>query len=303
MGVTVDTSKLNKALQAFIGNTRLEAAKEMRIQARVLAMRLMQNTQPSPIIKRGGGSNEVLFKQSAAKVNRQIRQVYTSPALASRFIASIKMPRGRTSTQNPQQAAKAFASLMRGQVSQKTGRMSRPKRAAVVQAQELLSRFDRAPFAAWTKIGAFDGGDAHKKSRFGPRQNVPKNQLVRIVVTNPAAIDRYVKKRQDNIGTAKAGWAACAEKLGGAKAVRSKDDGRVELPKWVKRQLGKYLPGDVADYSESKANPFIELKNLVTYAGQVISDQTIQQTIDTQILRMINRLSIIASAEARKAGL
>jgi hypothetical protein len=303
MGAIVDTSKLNKALQAFIGNTKLEAAREMRIQARVLAMRLMQNTQPSPLISRKPKNNDALLKQSSDKVNRQVRQVYTTPALASYFISKIKMPRGRTRTQNPEQAARAFAGLMRGKVSEKTGRMAKPKKAAVVQAQELLGRFDRFPFAAWTKIQPFDGGDLHKKARFGPRQNIPKNQFIKAVVTNPAAIDRYVKKRQENIGTAKAGWAACAEKLGGARAVRSKDDGRVEMPSWVKRQLRKYLPGDIADFSEAKVRPFIELKNLVSYAGQVISDQTIQQTIDTQILRMINRLGIIAAAEARKAGL
>lgn len=302
MGVYVDTSRLNKALQAFIGNTRLEAAKEMRIQARVLAMRLMQNTQPSPLIGRSGKGNEALLKQSMDKVNRQVRQVYTSPALASYFISKIKMPRGRTSTQNPQQAARAFAALMRGKVSEKTGKFSKPKKAAVMQAQDILGRFDRFPFGN-TTIGSFDGGSAHQKARFGPRKNVPKNQFIRIVTTNPAAVDRYIKKRQENIGTAKAGWAACAEKLGGAKAVRSKDDGRVEMPKWVKRQLSKYAMGDVADYSEAKLRPFIELKNQVNYAGQVISDQTIQQTIDTQILRMINRLAIIAAYEAKKAGL
>lgn len=303
MGVYVDTAKLNKALQAFIGNTRLEAAKEMRIQARVLAMRLMQNTQPSPLIGRKANGNDALLQQSQDKVNRQIRQVYTSPALASFFISKIKMPRGKTKTQNPKQAARAFVKMLRGNMSEKTGRMARPKQASVVQAQELLQRFDRSPFAAWTKIGPFDGGDAHQKARFGPRQNIPKNQWIKLVVTNPQAIDRYVKQRQENIGTAKAGWASCAEKLGGAKAVRSKDDGRVEMPRWVKRQLSKYLPGDVADYSDAKIKPFIELKNQVSYAGQVISDQTIQQTIDTQILRMINRLAIIAAYEAKKAGL
>lgn len=303
MGAIVDTSRLNKALQAFIGSTRLEAAKEMRIQARVLAMRLMQNTQPSPLIGKNRKSNEALEKQSMDKVNRQVRQVYTTPALASYFMSKIKMPRGRTRTQNPQQAARAFLRLMSGRVSEKTGRRQGPKKAAVVQAQEILSRFDRFPFAGWTKIQPFDGGNAHKNARFGPRQNIPKNQFIKVVATNPQAIDRYVKQRQENIGTAKAGWAACAEKLGGAKAVRSKDDGRVELPKWVRRQLRRFFGGDVADYSDAKLNPFIELKNLVSYAGQVISNETIQQTIDTQILRMINRLAIIAAAEAKKAGL
>ena len=301
MGVYVDASKLAKALNAFVGQTRLNAAKEMRIQARVLAMRLMQNTQPSPLISRKPKNNEGLLDQSRKKIARQVGQVYASPALASYFMANIRLPRGRTSTQNPRQAARAFAALMQGQISEKTGRRAKPKKAAVVQAQDLLARFDRQPFMR-TRIGAFDGGEAHQKARFGPKQNVPRNQAIRLVVTNPPAVQRYIKKRQENIGVAKAGWAACAEQLGGAKTVRSKDDGRVELPKWVRRHISRSF-GTVTDNSQADRKPFIELKNAVSYIGQVISPQTIRETIDTQILRMINRLGIIAAAEARKAGL
>jgi hypothetical protein len=302
MGAIVDTSKLNKALQAFIGNTRLEAAKEMRIQARVLAMRLMQNTQPSPVISRSPKGNDQLIQQSEKKVQGQIRRVYSTPSLASWWIGNIRLGRGKTRTQNPQQAARAFARLMRGQISEKTGKRTKPKKAAVTQAQEILDRINRHPLVG-TQIGKFDGGAAHQRARFGPRQNVPKNQFIRQVVTDEPALMRYIKKRQENIGIAKAGWASCAEQLGGAKAVRSKDDGRVDLPKWVRRHLKNRESGTVADNSSDLKNPFVELKNTVRYIGQVISPQTIQQTIDTQILRMINRLAIIAAAEARKAGL
>ena len=302
MGAIVDTSKLNKALQAFIGNTRLEAAKEMRIQARVLAMRLMQNTQPSPVITRKPQGNDQLLQSAQGKVAGQIGRVYKTPALASWWIRNIRLGRGKTRTQNPVQASKAFASLMRGQVSEKTGKRGKPKKAAVVQAQQILDRINRHPLVG-TQIGKFDGGAAHRRARFGPRQQVPKNQFVRQVVTDEPALLRYIKKRQENIGMAKAGWASCAEQLGGAKAVRSKDDGRVELPKWVRRHLKNRESGTVADNSSAAQNPFVELKNTVRYIGQVISPQTIQQTIDTQILRMINRLAIIAAYEAKKAGL
>ena len=301
MGAIVETQKLAKAFAAFVGNTKVEAGKEMRIQARVLAMRLMQNTQPSPVITKKPANNETLLAQSRKKIRGQVSRVYASPALASFFMARIRMPRGRTSTQNPAQAARAFSRLMQGQVSEKTGRRAKPKKAAIVQAQELLARFDRQPFLR-TAIGSFDGGAAHRRARFGPKQQVPRNQALRLVVTDPPAIERYIKKRQENIGTAKAGWAACAEKLGGAQAVRSKDDGRVELPKWVRRRLSS-VSSAVVDNSGADRGPFVELKNNVSYSGQVISPQTIQQTIDTQILRMINRLGFIAAAQAKKAGL
>lgn len=291
MAVVVDTSKLTKALKAFVGTTRLEAAKEMRIQARVLAMRLMQNTQPSPLIGRGKKSNDELLKQSEKKVSGQIGRVYKLPPLVAWWIANMNLPQGKTRTQNAAQAARAFLSLMRGKA----------KKAAVVEAQQILNRINRAPLVG-SQIGQFDGGDAHKRARFGPRQNVPKNQYVRQVVTNEPALKKYIKMRQERIGTAKAGWAACAERLGGAKAVRSKDDGRVEMPKWVKRLIGRYQSGAVQDNSDSERKPFIELRNTVKYIGNLISPRTIQDTVNSQVLRMINRLSIIAAAEAKKAG-
>ena len=302
MPVQVDLSKLQKAIGAWSGAVSIDAAKEMRIQARVLAMRLMQNTQPSPVIGSSPKNNNMLLEQSKKKIRRQVSSVYTSPALASFFISKIKLPRGKTETQNPEQAARAFSALMRGRVSQKTGRASRPTKSAVVQAQDILNRFNRHPFMN-TQIDQFDAGQAHRKARFGPRQNVPRNQALRLVVTNQQAIDAYIKKRQENIGVAKAGWAACADELGGAKTVRSKDDGRVELPGWVRRQLKKFQLGSVSDNSDRKKDPFIELRNGVKYIGQLISQETVQQTIDTQVLRMINRLGIISSAQARKAGL
>ena len=302
MPLKVDLSKLQKAMSAWSGGVSIEAAKEMRTQARVLAMRLMQNTQPSPVIGSSPKNNNMLLEQSKKKIRRQINSVYTSPALASYFISKIKMPRGKTESQNPEQAGRAFAALMRGKVLQKSKRVSGPTKSAIVQAQDILNRFNRHPFMN-TRIDKFDGGQAHKKARFGLKQNVPKNQAFRLVVTNEKAVDAYIKKRQENIGVAKAGWAACAQQLGGAKTVRSRDDGRVELPGWVRRQINKFQLGNVSDNSDKKKDPFIELKNNVKYIGQLISPETVQQTIDTQVLRMIKRLSFIASAQARNAGL
>ena len=302
MPLKVDLSKLQKAMSAWSGGVSIEAAKEMRTQARVLAMRLMQNTQPSPVIGSSPKNNNMLLEQSKKKIRRQINSVYTSPALASYFISKIKMPRGKTESQNPEQAGRAFAALMRGKVSQKSKRVSGPTKSAIVQAQDILNRFNRHPFMN-TRIDKFDGGQAHEKARFGLKQNVPKNQAFRLVVTNEKAVDAYIKKRQENIGVAKAGWAACAQQLGGAKTVRSRDDGRVELPGWVRRQINKSQLGYVSDNSDKKKDPFIELKNNVKYIGQLISPETVQQTIDTQVLRMIKRLSFIASAQARNAGL
>jgi hypothetical protein len=87
MSVSVDTRKLKAAFTAWGNHTRAEAEKEMRIQARVLSMRLMENTQPSPLIRQNNSGspvgqkakkafNDSLQASAEMKIARDIEKVY-----------------------------------------------------------------------------------------------------------------------------------------------------------------------------------------------------------------------------------
>jgi hypothetical protein len=181
----------------------------------------------------------------------------------------------------------------------------RKKQASVVQAEALLARLNVEPLIR-TKVGSFDDGQAHQSARFGPKQRVPRNQYVRTVVTNPGALEKYIDRRMTRAGIVKAAWAECAQQLGGTQTVRSGGSGgwanTVVLPKWVKRHVGTYGKGRVTEAMQSD-KPYIEVKNAVSYVGENISSQTIQETVANQVLRLINRLGYITRSAARKAGL
>jgi len=278
--LTVDASKLQKALKAFIGNTKAEASKEMRIQARMLCVSLANSTQPF-------GKDASAKATGEKAVTRDIDRVYKSGTTAVRDIASLPLPRGKTATQNAKQAAAALAGLLQGRTTGKRG-------AKIVSAaQDLLDRINYKPYVN-TRIGVFDQGQAHNKARFGRRKSVPKNQFVSQVVTKDSQLTKYFKEKRGNVGIAKSGWAVCAGLLGGFKGI----------PKWVYRHTGG---GRVNDQSGKGlgivSKPFIQMTNTIPWINAVISTATIQKSIDMQITKMIKRLGYITAAESKKAGL
>jgi hypothetical protein len=278
--LTVDASKLQKALKAFIGNTKAEASKEMRIQARMLCVSLANSTQPF-------GKDASAKATGEKAVTRDIDRVYKSGATAVREIAALPLPRGKTATQNAKQAAAALAGLLQGRTTGKRG-------AKIVSAaQDLLDRINYKPYVN-TRIGVFDQGQAHNKARFGRRKSVPKNQFVSQVVTKDSQLTKYFKEKRGNVGIAKSGWAVCAGLLGGFKGI----------PKWVYRHTGG---GRVNDQSGKGlgivSKPFIQMTNTIPWINAVISTATIQKSIDIQIRKMIKRLGYITAAESKKAGL
>ena len=278
--LTVDASKLQKALKAFIGNTKAEASKEMRIQARMLCVSLANSTQPF-------GKDASAKATGEKAVTRDIDRVYKSGPTAVKDIASLPLPRGKTATQNAKQAAAALAGLLQGRTTGKRG-------AKIVSAaQDLLDRINYKPYVN-TRIGVFDQGQAHNKARFGRRKSVPKNQFVSQVVTKDNQLTKYFKEKRGNVGIAKSGWAVCAGLLGGFKGI----------PKWVYRHTGG---GRVNDQSGKGlgivSKPFIQMTNTIPWINAVISTATIQKSIDIQITKMIKRLGYITAAESKKAGL
>jgi hypothetical protein len=279
--LTVDASKLQKALKAFIGNTKAEASKEMRIQARMLCVSLANSTQPF-----GDDAKAKTIGEKA--VTRDIDRVYKTGSTAVREIAALPLPRGKTATQNAKQAAAALAGLLSGK-----GKGKGKQKPKIGEAQNLLDRIRYKPYVN-TRIGVFDQGQAHNKARFGRRKSVPKNQFVSQIVTKDSQLTKYFKEKRGNVGIAKSGWAVCAGLLGGFKPI----------PKWVYRHTGG---GRVNDQSGKGlgivSKPFIQMTNTIPWINAVISTATIQKSIDIQIRKMIKRLGYITAAESKKAGL
>jgi len=286
MSVTVDATKLKKALAAFAGGMRTEAAQEMRIQARNLAVQLAYATQPF-------GDDESKKQNSEKKVKTEIERVYKPTWVTSAIIKNSVLP-AKSQSQNPHQAARAFSMLVNGAMSQKGKR----KYAGLVDADMLLKRLNIKPLI-YTTVGKFDDGEAHEKARFGKNKRVPKNQFVRQVVTNPSKMEKYIEKKKDRVGVAKSGWAMAAQMISLAGGIAAGTRG---IPKWVTRHIKKYDTGGATDRADGE-KPFVELRNRVRYVKECISPSTIQRTIDIQVNKMVKRLGYILKAEAKKARL
>jgi len=280
--LTINPIKLQQALKAFVGNTKLEAAKEMRIQARSLCVSLANSTQPF-------GLNAKAKAIGEKAVTRDIDRVYKTGSTAVREIGSLPIPAGKTKTQNAKQAAAALAALVLG----KSFGKGKKGVGAQTAAQALIDRLNYKPYV-YTRIGEFDRGSAHDNARFGRNRRVPKNQFVRQVVTKETELARYFKQKRGNVGIAKSGWAVCAGILGGFRGI----------PKWVYRHTGG---GRVVDNSKAVigafSKPYISMTNTIPWIANVISKSTVQKSIDIQVIKMIKRLSIIANYERKKAGL
>jgi hypothetical protein len=280
--LTINPIKLQQALKAFVGNTKLEAAKEMKIQARLLCVSLANSTQPF-------GLNAKAKAIGEEAVTRDIDRVYKTSRTAVREIGSLPIPAGKTKTQNAKQAAAALAALVLG----KSFGKGKKGVGAQSAAQALIDRLNYKPYV-YTRIGEFDRGSAHENARFGKHKRVPKNQFVRQVVTKEAELARYFKQKRGNVGIAKSGWAVCAGILGGFRGI----------PKWVYRHTGG---GRVVDRSQAKtgafSKPYISMTNTIPWISNIISKSTVQRSIDIQVIKMIKRLSIIANYERKKAGL
>jgi len=280
--LTINPIKLQQALKAFVGNTKLEAAKEMRIQARSLCVSLANSTQPF-------GLNAKAKAIGEKAVTRDIDRVYKTGSTAVREIGSLPIPAGKTKTQNAKQAAAALAALVLG----KSFGKGKKGVGAQTAAQALIDRLNYKPYV-YTRIGEFDRGSAHENARFGNNKRVPKNQFVRQVVTKKTELAKYFKEKRGNVGIAKSGWAVCAGILGGFRGI----------PKWVYRHTGG---GRVVDNSKAVigafSKPYISMTNTIPWIANVISKSTVQKSIDIQVIKMIKRLSIIANYERKKAGL
>jgi hypothetical protein len=280
--LTINPIKLQQALKAFVGNTKLEAAKEMRIQARSLCVSLANSTQPF-------GLNAKAKAIGEKAVTRDIDRVYKTGSTAVREIGSLPIPAGKTKTQNAKQAAAALAALVLG----KSFGKGKKGIGAQTAAQALIDRLNYKPYV-YTRIGEFDRGSSHDNARFGKNRRVPKNQFVRQVVTKETELAKYFKQKRGNVGMAKSGWAVCAGILGGFRGI----------PKWVYRHTGG---GRVVDNSKAVigafSKPYISMTNTIPWIANVISKSTVQKSIDIQVIKMIKRLSIIANYERKKAGL
>jgi hypothetical protein len=301
MSLTVDLSKLKAALKRFDFASREQVGKTLREQGRGLAMELMAKTAP-PTMSRGGAPVDFNYalQKSQNKIQGEIRRVYKPVPVVVARLAEMSGRNGKQKTQNMKQAARVFGQLARG-ISSVKGRSAKAagrRFAAAETAAQFLDRLNAKPLSG-AQVGQMDNGQEHRRARFGKYRRVPANQFVRLVVTKPPPLDKYVKRKQALIGMTKAGWAAAARGLGGDQPFR-KQGGSVKVPAWVKKQ--KRADGYAEDRSRDPRSPYISVTNNVPWVGSVLTKYALNDTLLYRQIAMVKRLGYVLRQAAKKEG-
>jgi hypothetical protein len=145
------------------------------------------------------------------------------------------------------------------------------------------------PQFANKEIKPFDAGSGHRGVR-NNRGRVSNTQEPLFVVQTTRDLLAYIKRETDHVGEGKAGWAACAKILGGARG----------LPQWVTRHAGKLSGGAVVENYGGNINT-ITLINQVRYATNILSTGEKQIALRIGIDRLLKGI-VRAELAARRAN-
>lgn len=263
--VSVDDRAFSESLRRYALATRISFAEAILRQARLVAVNLAHQTAPF-----GSGPSSKASGERAVKI--EVGRVYKDVGTVAKDISEKGQPvanvRGVKSTD---QATAAFVRMVRNGQFKK--------------AQNLLEELQIHPFFS-TEIGRFDKGTHHKASRYGARMKVPKNQFPRLAVTGFNHAKGYINKIKQRVGTAKAGWASCAQQLGGWRGI----------PGWVTRQAGQRQLGNVYDATGGTgASQYVRMTNNVPWIDKCLNAGQIQRALDIQRGKMTNAIRIALS--------
>jgi len=262
--VSVDDRAFSESLRRYALATRISFAEAILRQARLVAVNLAHQTQPF-------GSGAEARKQGEGAVTTDIGRVYDDvPQVAGRVKSSggsFDLPRVKSAPQ----AEAAFVRLVR------TGQYDK--------ARELLNELRIDPYFT-TDVGRFDGGSEHQRARHGARRKVPRNTFTKLAVINPQAARSYVKQISQRVGTAKAGWASCAQQLGGWRGI----------PGWVTRHARGQSLGNVYDATGGNgSSQYVRITNNVPWIDKCLNAGQIQRALDIQRGKMTNAIRIALS--------
>lgn len=96
----------------------------------------------------------------------------------------------------------------------------------------------------------------------------------------------YINKIIKRVGTAKAGWASCAQQLGGWRGI----------PGWVTRHAGKAVLGNVYDATGGQGSQqFVRMTNRVPWIDKCLNAGQIRRALDIQRGKMVNAIRIALS--------
>lgn len=253
--VKVDASKLNVLLREYSATLNKSIAQTNLIAARSLTRELIKYT--APYDPGNFTSAAAALKTGKAAVARDVKSVYmTGPELFEKLKAAGKA-----------NEARAVYRLMRSSQGE-----------AILKATGIRERNVR--------IGAWDGGAAHKAARSRRDGRVHRQVPVMAI---PDAKDRaaYIKKKQDQVGFTRAGWLSAG--------LRAAIGGLTGFPKWVTKWQGT-APGGGAQKLRGQS---ITLSNLVAWTSRSLTPDKVKAALNDTMMKLRKSIQIVAAKRRR----
>lgn len=225
--------QFRRRLEAFARDLDREKSSLLKQEARAACVAFGAVTQP------GGWKDPVKFR---ARIAGDIRRVFISRE-STYALAQLIKPR----------SMRLYHGFLRATKAGNTAQANRYLRDAGI------------------KIELADPA-IHRAARTGPRGNVAAGHIPTTAV-RAASINKYTRDRQQNVGTAKAGWYAAAQSLGGRVRRNITDAAtgarRTEeiFPAWVRKLTRKFSGLGGSRVSSNR----IEVFTNVTYAGEAMN--------------------------------
>ena len=222
---------------------------EIIATARLLAVSLATSTQPY-------GKTTAAREVGEARVSKDISKVFRTP---SSIFAEIK-------EDDQASASKFWTAYKRNDV-------------AVMRSTMTAASID-------LEISATPRPELHDAAR---NRLGRVNSLAKQLVTQPGALEAYIKLRQKKVGWAKAGWAAAADDCGGHRGI----------PAWAS---GRHPSAQgMAIITRDANHPKVIIVNNVSYIDQVLPAPQIQAAISIAYEKLLKRLDIVTRRAARAA--
>jgi hypothetical protein len=262
--IALDRRKIDKALNLWKKLTTEEQARELRRSGRVLAFRLTNVTAPF-------GMDQKAKKQGDGAVSKDILEI-TKPLNKYWMGEAIRMK-----ALDPASFKRRFTT--------KDGRVWLEEQDMILNSST-IKRFHQSMRSKYSGRTSRAGEYTRDigRTRAGNRGILLANEQ-----------KKYIKETQKKVGIAKAGWAQCAQTLGGTTAPQKSKVKSIQ--KWVTNLIPKYGRGSV---QEGKG--YIKIVNSVPWIGNALSRSNLAKSLDIQRTALAKSVIAIVKFNSKKAG-
>ena len=256
MKVTIDTKKVGKALNLWSKLNKQEQVRELRKSGRVLAFRLTNVTAPF-------GMDQKAKKQGDGAVSKDIQEI-TKPLNKYWMGEAVRMK-----ALDPASFKRRFTT--------KDGRVWLEEEDMILNS---------------TTIKRFHQSMRSKSSGRTSRAGEYTRDIGRTRAANRGIL---LNTQQQKLGIAKAGWAQCAQTLGGTTAPQKSKVKSIQ--KWVTNLISKYGRGTVQE-----GRGYIKIVNSVPWIGNALSRSNLTKSLDIQRTALAKSVIAIVKYNSKKAG-